>query len=454
MKDRSPLSLRRFSLVSAIAVASWLGCGVRPSSDATSSSSALVDTQTRELYPAVDALYTGDRGIYRGCGPNNGVCHNSREFPNLATVGSLVENIGLDCNQKRDDPTQLDDLCERRGDLLRAGDSVGIEIAWLGSVASDPSTPRQWTMKLKDPVPENASSLSWSIVRATRTDGQPNDIVILSFGDAGVTLRADPSDAEGRTAIVAAPPLPPATGGDDDDGADDVVTPLFAQAGVPGNPQAIQVGDPNRNGTFGATLGGKLIAPGNPSKSYLLRRLVDPNAGPLMPRANCCFWTKQSLRALWCWVAGLAPDGKNALAPIAYDRCPEGPPDTVVYPEPGPTCETSGMCPVQPKGPPPDGPTFASVFARVLQPNCSGCHAGSSAPGGLDFSGKAKAYASLTRAPAHVIAGKPEESVLFVRISPDLCGQGCSVMPKGQPSLDDGLRSLVKQWIQAGTTDD
>ena len=77
----------------------------------------------------------------------------------------------------------------------------------------------------------------------------------------------------------------------------------LTRAGIPAERDAVQFGDPNRNGVFGVALGNRLIYAGHPERSYLIRRLTDPSAGPLMPLANCCFWSKESLRALWCWIA-------------------------------------------------------------------------------------------------------------------------------------------------------
>ena len=91
-----------------------------------------------------------------------------------------------------------------------------------------------------------------------------------------------------------------------------------------------------------------IIKPGDPQRSYLLRRLTDPTAGPLMPRANCCFWTKPALRALWCWVAGLDADGTNALAPIDYDACPAVAAGRAALSRARPErARPRGMCPVE-----------------------------------------------------------------------------------------------------------
>src|SRR5688572_2453607 len=118
----APFSIR-LPAVGLVLAAAWIGCASEPEETTTVvSTAAAADADAHaqreytkrvpKSYANLESLYTGDFGIYRGCGPNNGVCHNSREFPNLATIGSLVEAIGLPCNQKRDDPAQIHDLCE------------------------------------------------------------------------------------------------------------------------------------------------------------------------------------------------------------------------------------------------------------------------------------------------------------------------------------------------------
>jgi gamma-glutamyltranspeptidase len=226
------------------------------------------------------------------------------------------------------------------------------------------------------------------------------------------------------------------------------------------DPAAIQLADPNRNGVLGHTLGGRIIKPGDPAQSYLLRRLADPQAGPLMPLANCCFWTRPALRALYCWVSGLRADGSNAMDPIDYDACPATPPeplamDALDYPEPGPGCETAGLCPVQLKQPLPSEPTFANVYEHVFVRRCagSGCHFDDD-PGGLDMSTRELAYRSLVTE-ERVVPGDPGASVLWERLTRE-CQQGgdggesCGRMPLGRDPLPREELDLIEAWIRAG----
>lgn len=409
----------------------WLGCsGSEPDPKHHAAAAP-------ELYPTLEKLYAGDQGLYRGCGPNNGVCHNSREYPNLSTLGSLVENIDLPCNERRDDPKTIHDLCERTGDRLGVAGTPGAEIAF---VTPDPSQERVFHITLREPI-ELTAGASVVVVRTG-----PPEIELLPLTDVGVTLALDPT---GLSVTVQLPP--PETGEDADD---DFLGPAFSNAGLPADPTAIQVGDPNQNGNFGAALGGRLIRPGDPENSYLLKRLTDPTAGPLMPRANCCYWTKAALRSLWCWVSGLDETGSNALEPIDYESCPPGPLDTMEYPDPGSECEASGMCPTRPAlGY--EEPTFSNVYERVISQSCAGssCHIGGDSE--LDMETKERAYEALVLAePKLVVPGDPAASHLFVKVSPELCGDDCTLMPKGGRPLPADARGLIERWILNGAPND
>src|SRR5882672_8488228 len=58
--------------------------------------------------------------IARTCSPNPGVCHQSKNYPDLRTPGSLLAMIGMPCNLEIPDPAQGADGCEARADRLLA----------------------------------------------------------------------------------------------------------------------------------------------------------------------------------------------------------------------------------------------------------------------------------------------------------------------------------------------
>ena len=393
------------------------------------------DAEARQLYPDLAALYGGDQGIYRGCGPTGGVCHNSREFPNLATVGSIVDNIGQEYNRARDRADTVHDLCERTGDRLQIGGEA-IEIAWLEpDAAADPVSPRTWRVALREPAAGPPRGDELAFVR--------DDLPLYYFGYGMVDAVVDAEDP--RMVELTLPPSPPVVDPEDPD-LGTYLAQILTGAGHPGDPASIQLGDANRNGVFGGELGGRIIRPGDPARSYLLHRLTDPEAGPLMPRANCCFWSKAALRALWCWVEGLDEDGGDALEPIDYDRCGPGPDIALLYPEPGPECETSGLCPVEVDET--GGAGFSGLYAEVIVPRCSGgaCHDQTPA-GGVDFATEESAFDSLSQ---RVVPGDPEASLLYQRLSPDLCQSPCETMPLGRDPLPPDELDRVRMWIELG----
>jgi hypothetical protein len=393
------------------------------------------DGEARQLYPDLAAIYGGDQGIYRGCGPSGGVCHNAREFPNLETLGSIVDNIDQDCNRLRDRPDTLHDLCERPGDRLQIGGQA-IEIAWLEpDAAADPVQPRIWQLVLREPAEQPPGGAELAILRGDEP------LYYLGYGMVDAVIdAADPTRVQ-----VTLPDSPPVVDPEDPD-LGTYLADILAGAGRTGDPASIQLGDANRNGIYGGELGGRIIRPGDPARSYLLRRLTDPEAGPLMPRANCCFWSKSALRALWCWVEGLDEEGGNALDPIDYDRCGPGPDVALLYPEPGPGCETSGLCPVEVDESGGDG--FSALYGDVLVMRCSGgaCHDQTPA-GGVDFATEAAAFDSLS---ARVIPGDPDGSLLYQRLSPELCQSPCETMPLGRPPLPPDELDRVRMWIELG----
>jgi hypothetical protein len=386
-------------------------------------------SEARQKYPTFAALYAGDQGIYRGCGPNNGVCHNANEFPDLDSVGSVLDNLDRRCNEKRTSAEVVDDLCESKGDRLRIGDAR-FELGWIvpDRAADGTVIERQWRIHLRTAPLELGSD-------ATIMRGDQDMWHLARYG----TTALDPKD---DSAVLLSLPPPPATG---EDPAKFLLAAL-ENAGVPSQPEAIQVGDPNRNELFGAALGGRLIKPGDPAGSYLLHRLTDPSTGPLMPRANCCGWSLAAVRALWCWVDGLKADGGNAMSPIDYDHCSSSPNVDLLYPEPGPGCESAGACPVRVDLD--DGARFPALYSGIFAARCSGaiCHDRGEVAG-VDFSTEARAFATLR---TKVVPGDPDASILYRRISPDLCGGDCLLMPLGRDPLPSAERDLVRAWIEAG----
>jgi hypothetical protein len=397
------------------------------------------DFAVATAYPTLNELYQGAQGIYRGCGPNGNVCHNSRQYPNMNTVGAIALNINRPCNELQDDPARMDDWCERQGDTVRIGDTR-LLLGYIQRISEPTETQgSRWAIVVQGAFPPLTASTDLAIVRPR---AGLDDRVLLGF-DAN---RLEPDPMRPNAVFVQLRT------------SDDTEERELSRAGLPADHEAIQFGDPNRNGVYGVGLGNALIFAGHPERSYIIRRLTDPTAGPLMPLANCCFWSKASLRALWCWIASLRPDGSNAMDPIDYRVCPDGPAENVTYPDPGPQCENVGLCPVRARDPIPDDPTWANVYGNIMVQRCGGdgCHRSSSPAGGLDLGTSDVAYDQLLHAsPPRVIAGDTSMSLLYARITQDCPNVAtCRRMPLAQAPLPANELSVIQRWIENGARQD
>lgn len=397
------------------------------------------DRATAEMYPTLTELYQGAQGIYRGCGPNGNVCHNARQYPNLNSLGAISLSINQPCNQLQDDPSRMDDWCERQGDTVRIGNQR-IELGYIQRLSDATETMgSRWLIALQAPAPELGENTGLAVLRVR--EGRDDDWLI---GFDREHLSTDPMRPNVLIAQV--------------DLDEEYKERILARAGIPAEINAIQFGDPNRNGVYGRSLGNALIMPGHPERSYLIRRLIDPTAGPLMPLANCCFWSKQSLRALWCWIAALKPDGSNAMDPIDYSVCPDGPVESVQYPTPGPMCESAGLCPVRATNAISDEATWANVYNNILVPRCggSGCHRGGDTAGNLDLGSEDAAYTQITMAmPSRITPGNSATSLFYQRLTqPCAMDSSCRRMPLGQASLPANELSVVARWIEGGARRD
>lgn len=118
-------------------------------------------------------------------------------------------------------------------------------------------------------------------------------------------------------------------------------------------------------------------------------------------------------------------------------------------------CSDHGTAPVDPGG---AGGGTAVSFAADLQPvftaTCTGCH-GPGGEGGLNLSagvahGNLVGVAAVGHAGQRVVAGDPDQSVLYLKIS------GAAAVGDRMPlggALDAGTIEKVRQWIAAGALD-
>jgi hypothetical protein len=333
------------------------GDGGNPGNDAGGSwdagSPGSIDTASQK-YPDAVTLWT--RSIERTCGPNGGVCHNSRQSPDMQTSANFLGIINARCNLIRDQPSQIDNLCEPLGDELH----IGSFVTHVGNVQPTPATgtPTTLAITLKDAIPSGTTG-AMSLVRVV--PGLPS--VSIPVPSAAVQTAA--AGAQQVTLIYAPLATATAPGGT-------LATFLFPVAYLPGDDAQVEMGDPNGDGVFGADLDGALVKPGQPLKSYLFLRVLGPlQMGPgqtntnvgitpqteaQMPIANFQYWdVGNDTIALWCWISGLAADGSNASAPIDYAHC-----------------DISGMPAVTVQSG--EATTYSQIWSTVLQPQCSSCH--------------------------------------------------------------------------------
>lgn len=108
-------------------------------------------------------------------------------------------------------------------------------------------------------------------------------------------------------------------------------------------------------------------------------------------------------------------------------------------------------------------PTFANVFAIVIEGTCTGCHSNSSAAlGNLSLGDRCTAFKSLVRRPAigpacgesgrvRVVPGVPDESLLLQKLVAPACG---SRMPLGGSAVAPEKIELLRAWITRGAAYD
>ena len=260
------------------------------------------------LYPNFQALHSGV--VVGACAATNGACHDSAQFPDLHTPEALLATINARCNAATADPLQIHDLCEAPGDVLLV--KSGPDQGWSSRVGfvTDHTSDSEPTivLTLHDRVPHDAQEVLASIVRQFGSS-TTREIPL------GFTLATEAGQPE---ATLSADDLSPE------------LVDFFTSPFTPGLTEQVILGDPNRNGVFGADLGGALVKPGDLDKSFLVERILGI-VPPQMPLANGDLGAAQ-IAALECWVFQLLPDASNASGPIDYSACPANLPQ----PEPQP----------------------------------------------------------------------------------------------------------------------
>jgi len=402
-----------------LAVAIPLGCqsGANdplPESDRATNAGPTANELQRASFPDLPTLH--DQAISRTCALNNGVCHNSKQYPDLRTPTSfLATTLLTPCNVEVDVRAKFKDPCEPKGDHL-VGAATDEEIATA------------------DVLPEGAEGDAIREVRLGLVNAPT-----LKVGDGALEIRRDGQVWKLPEATVSAVDGSTVTlrlGSNRD------VKRFLDDRVYPWHDDMLRVADVNRNGVRGAAMGVHSVVPGDPMKSFLMLRIIDETQGELMPLA-CRQWSATATRALGCWIEGLKVDengnARNAFDPIDYDKC------TFQVDGRGRCAEAAG-----------DG--FEGVEA-VFGRSCGGasCHIGEAKPAaGLDLS-KGKAYAALverasTQVPAKKIVapGAPDQSYLLCKMEATCADRVGVRMPKGAFGVAETDLAAVRAWIRAG----
>jgi hypothetical protein len=421
------------------------GCSTSSTSSSTSGSpgpdaGGSLDTASAK-FPDLRALW--GQSLSRTCGPNNGVCHDNKQYPDLQTATGLLGSVNQRCNQLRDDPATIDNLCEPGGDMLQ----IGSFQARIGFITPKPDAlmPTSIEITLADPIPAGATTDAVAVLRQRAmlpavTLDVPAAAITLAPGTRVLTLDlVELGMADGLTAGQS-------------------LADFFLPAKrVAGAADQIELGDPNGDGLFGATLGGALIKPGKPLLSYLFLRISAPLVtGPdhretsvvasstveqQMPIANYQYWDATNANlALWCWISTMKDDGSNADGPIDYAHC-----DTTKI---APITHQTG-----------EAVTYSHVYETILRPSCAvPCHfSGTKQPTTLFLDEPGASYETLlglqgggpseSKMP-FVTRNDPSQSFLYLKVSDGKPPSGAR-MPLSAP-LPAGAITEVQTWIAQG----
>lgn len=378
--------------------------------------------------------------IYRTCTPNGGVCHNSKEFPDLRTPANFVAAFGANCNIQYGEYQSVFDGCERTGDRFKIeggafGQTGQVELGWIDVIPGEPFAGEGLP-------PEDAPGLHIHF-----GDPLPGDIVDSygsaeferNFIDGGEVKKLTYATFSTRWWIL--PGRTHAIGEVREYQVDQVNNLL--SVGIVG-------GDPNRNGVFGAREGDPvhLLSPGDPETSYLIARLRgvmlgEEVPGSRMPLANQPFTIAEML-ALFCFVEGFPEGGgeDDLAGRIDYANCSY-------------SADPAGLNLLG------EGVTWEARISKILEFNCGGCHNEVSLQAGLNLVGDG-VYERLlmpsTQNPemALITPNEPENSYLYLKLIDDasIVGNPMPYNPlTGEGTLSEAEIADVLTWITNGAVE-
>ena len=377
--------------------------------------------------------------IRRTCGPTGGVCHNTKEYPDLHTAANFLQAIGASCNVQSGSYEAVFDRCERPGDRIALDDGPEREIGWLELIAGTPpedgelhpdATTPGLHIHLDAPLEgvDHQGAQARFIRKFVTDEKRVEPLTYFSFQTTWWALD-DGSHLYGQVR---------------ENQADEVQQLLSV---------GVVEGDANRNGTFGARQKNDpvhLIEPGNAEESYLIARLRgqmlgETIPGSRMPLANQPLSVPEML-ALMCFIDGLAPGADSGSitleSGIDYAGCK--------YADDPESLDLLGS-----------GISWQGRIRNILEFNCGGCHSEPTPQQGLSLKdGDVHArllQASTERPELNLIEpGKPEQSYLWLKVTgdPSIVGSPMPLDPlAGTRRLSDAELADLRAWIEAGAAD-
>lgn len=380
--------------------------------------------------------------IWRTCTPNGGVCHNTKEYPDLHTPANFAAAFSAPCNVQPGDFGAVFDGCEQPGDRIRF-DGWGfsdedIELGFIeylpgesedyGDGEPPPDAPGLHVTLATPMTGENRSAYgTMSFVRSfVNEDGEVQESAYASFRTAW-WLIGDGTHVFGRVQEYQIEDVQELVG------------------------TGIVMGDANRNGVFGSHEGPpvSMLEPGDPVGSYLIARMRGEMHGQAvpgsrMPLANPPL-TVDEMLALFCLVEGFPADGDTAMlsGPIDYNRCSfaDDPADLNLLG---------------------DGVTWEARIKLIFEFNCGGCHNEQGPQGDLTLLGEG-VYERLLQPSTQlpdmrlIEPGDPDNSYLYLKLIGDERIEGLT-MPynplTGQGSLSQAELADIETWIINGAVED
>ncbi|HLT40786.1 MAG TPA: hypothetical protein VK034_31130 [Enhygromyxa sp.] len=377
--------------------------------------------------------------IWRTCTPNGGVCHNSKEFPDLRTPANFVAAFGQNCNVQYGEYQSVYDRCERPGDRFKlsgGGVNTGqVEVGWIESIPGPrfegeglpPADSPGFHIHLADPLPGDQTNVyaTGEFERTFINDGKVQDFTFAEYSTRWYIL-------PGRRHLIA----------EVREYQLDQVQELLSVG--------IIEGDPNRNEVYGARQNDPvhLLDPGSPETSYLIARLRgemlgEQIPGSRMPLANAPF-TIEEMLALFCLVEGFPENGTEAdlergidYASCSYSDDPAG-------------LNLLG-----------EGVTWSARISKILEFNCGGCHSGTAPAAELTLLGE-DVYARLLEPSMQnpemplITPGVPEQSYLYLKLIGDdsIVGNPMPYNPlTGKGALSEAEIADVLTWITNGAVE-